>query len=298
MCGGFRVLCTLFILPCLALSLSTRSSSPRRENIERSTASIVDVSQSALAVFDAAEWVSVQVVLKQEGQKTRPSQYGRMVVVTGREEGSNRRIVAMQSSESPKLVYTDTIAQIPEGVSDEDALSTFMIGMTSIHCALPQTKNIAGGSDSIIAGKTVILGGNAVACFAAQGLSSMGINVSLVSSKVTSISNKAIRGSRKCQSAFLMFGAHRMSFKRSAPYNNMFIVTIVRKVRILKPGDCEEGFALEVGQFDSMLDTANDERPSFLFGDMRDLDESDESMDLGTVGGTLGLLESRHGCHR
>ena len=67
---------------------------------------------------------------------------------------------------------------------------------------------------------------------------------------------------------------------------------------MIKPGDCEKGFSRTIGQFDCLLDTANDERPAFMFGDMRDLDDDDDSLDLGRVGGMLGLLESRHSCQR
>ena len=64
------------------------------------------------------------------------------------------------------------------------------------------------------------------------------------------------------------------------------LILLVGAVNIFKPGDCDQGFSMEVGQFDSLLDTANDERPAFMYGDTRSLD------------GTLGLLESRHGCVR
>ena len=178
----------VLLLPGLVLGLSSSTT----KQVKHRTTAVDFTSLSKLTVvFDAAEWVSLQVVSKEEGQNTKPSKYGKMVVVVGNEEGSGERIVAMQYPDNLDFVYSETIAKVPEHVSDLDALSTFCAGMTSIHCTLPRTvDNIGGGSDSIIAGKAVILGGNDQAFFAARGLSCMGVDVSLVSSKPPRIPKK------------------------------------------------------------------------------------------------------------
>ena len=62
----------------------------------------------------------------------------------------------------------------------------------------------------------------------------------------------------------------------------------------MKPavGSDDTGFSSHVGDFDSLLDTISNERPSNAF-----LDLDDDS--YGVSGSrTLSLLESRHNCHK
>jgi hypothetical protein len=68
-------------------------------------------------------------------------------------------------------------------------------------------------------------------------------------------------------------------------------------VQILPPavGDDEIGFASFVGDFDTLLDTAEDERPSRLPIGRSDEDENDTMLGMGT---TLRLLKQRHNCER
>jgi hypothetical protein len=77
-------------------------------------------------------------------------------------------------------------------VSDPDAISTYIISLSAIHCALP--KVVEG-----VAGKAVILGGNELACFAAQGLASLGVQVSLVTTNSPNINapNDNVAGTSK-----------------------------------------------------------------------------------------------------
>jgi hypothetical protein len=65
-------------------------------------------------------------------------------------------------------------------------------------------------------------------------------------------------------------------------------------------GSSKNGFSSHVGQFDSLLDTLSDERPSTSFLDLEDEDEDEETDSPSYVfgGSTLGLLKSRHNCHK
>jgi hypothetical protein len=85
------------------------------------------------------------------------------------------------------------MARIPDKVSDTDAIATYITSLSSIYCALPKIDNVGGGgNESIIAtGRSVVLGSSDIACFAAEGLASLGIDVTIVNNKGTAnINNK------------------------------------------------------------------------------------------------------------
>ena len=191
-------------LYCRALSTSTTAT------FAYPTTTLTSVGKPQLAVLDGAEWNSVQSILREQQRinshslssssssySTNPhptTKYGYMNVVTGRDE-NNRRVVAMQcmhiDGSSPQQVsssvYEDSKAVIPNKVSDEDAISTYIASMSVIHCALPRLENIGGGggdsSASFSRGKAVVLGSGDLACFSAEGLASLGMEVYLVNNK-------------------------------------------------------------------------------------------------------------------
>jgi len=47
-------------------------------------------------------------------------------------------------------VYKHTVATIPDGVSDGDALSTAAAALVGIHCAMPKVEEVGGGSDDAV----------------------------------------------------------------------------------------------------------------------------------------------------
>jgi hypothetical protein len=167
---------------CQALSSSSTSLSTSHP-----TKSLSSIGKSQLAIFDGGEWNSVQSILRDEW-KAIPTRYGYMKVVTGR-DNDNRRVVAMQCMEqnlednNKYIVYQDTAAVIPDKISDDDAIATYVTALSCVHCALPKLENVGGGGDSIATGKAVVLGCSEVACFAADGLASLGIEVYLVNNK-------------------------------------------------------------------------------------------------------------------
>jgi hypothetical protein len=153
------------------------------------------VGKSQLAVLDGAEWNSVQSILKDQQKQDKSSssssstinftKYGYMKIVTGKDE-DNRRIVAMQCMDTDDnnnkrndIVYEDSLAVIPQKVSDVDAISTYIASFSSIHCALPiieEEENVGGR-------KAVVLGSSDLACFSAEGLACMGMDVFMVNNK-------------------------------------------------------------------------------------------------------------------
>ena len=188
-------LTTSSIWPCQALSTKVVSTT------SFPTTTLASIGKSQLAVLDGGEWISVQSILQKELKRSEENQqpprtttkYGYMNVVTGKDD-ENRRVVAMQCLEkkggggSDKAtehneVYQDTIAVIPGPISEEDAISTYITALPCIHCALPKLENVGGGSDSVATGKAVVLGSSDVACFAAEGLASLGIDVVVVNNK-------------------------------------------------------------------------------------------------------------------
>lgn len=157
-------------------------------------------------------------------------------------------------------VYQNSLAKIPSKVKDQDAIHTMIAALTGVQCTAPRVQGV-GGSDAssddngMVSGKVVILGGSEYACFAAKGLAALGSHVSVVST-------------------------------------NEKLQIRSENVEIIAPavGDDEIGFASFVGDFDSLLDTADDERPS-----RRPMvqDGDEDRMGLGT---TLRLLKERHNC--
>jgi hypothetical protein len=185
---------------CEALSSSTSTSTSTSTSYSStslvsaySTLTLTSVGKSQLAVLDGAEWNSVQSVLKDQQKQDKSSsasstisftKYGYMKIVTGKDEG-NRRIVAMQCMNTDEnnnkrndIVYKDSLAVIPQKVSDVDAISTYIASFSSIHCALPiiEEENVGGR-------KAVVLGSSDLACFSAEGLACMGMDVFMVNNK-------------------------------------------------------------------------------------------------------------------
>ncbi|KAG7348402.1 thioredoxin [Nitzschia inconspicua] len=266
---------------CSALS-SSSPSSPSSSSASVSTfptTRLLSTTKSQLAILDGGEWNSVQSILQDEwkaaltdsrtrGDTIRSTKYGYMKVVTGR-DSDDCRVVAMQCLEDDKedinivynIVYQDSVAMIPDKISDEDAIATYVIALSCVHCALPKLENVGGGTDSIATGKAVVLGCSEVACFAAEGLASLGIEVFLVNNKGT------------------------------ANVKN-------RKIQVITPaiGSSDVGFSAHVGQFDSLVDTIGNERSSSL--SMDDPIGDNDFYDIGLSFGSsvLQLLRNRHNC--
>jgi len=109
--------------------------------------------------------------------------------------------------------------------------------------------------------QAVVLGGNDYACFIADGLSTLGIDVSLISTSSAKTKNK-----------------------------NVKVLNPAVEVETEDLIDTEVGFANAIGQFDSLIDTIANERKGVIQLTSDDLSESGSSV--------LQLLQSRHGCDK
>ena len=149
-----------------------------------------------------------------------------MSVVSGRDQ-ENRRIVAMrcttdEDGPDPVVVYDDSVAAIPSGVSDEDAISTYVSALSAVHCALPRVENIGGSGDGIPAttphGRVVVLGSGDLACFSAEGLASLGMEVFLVNNQGNANVRKNA-GNRKCVLCFVLRRGSEATMRSRAAEN-------------------------------------------------------------------------------
>ncbi|KAL7490228.1 hypothetical protein ACHAW6_016017 [Cyclotella cf. meneghiniana] len=159
---------------------------------------------------------------------------------------SNGKCIGVLASSSSSLeveqwegidVYKHTVAKIPVGISDNDAMSTAAACLVGIHCGAPRVVGVGGSGEEegFYSGKAVVVGGNEYASFLAEGLAVLGIETFLVSN-----------------------GAAKMKQKG---------------VKIMKPAvtndedDDEIGFAAAIGRFDSLIDTIANERKGSMISD-------------------------------
>jgi thiol-disulfide isomerase/thioredoxin len=212
------------------------------------------VSQRQTFILDGGELESFFLHNNEESStgaanSVRSSKVGSITLVTGStQEDPSRRIIAVQASnrnddntnyDTVSLgdvdVYEHTIATIPQRVSENDALSTAAAALVGIHCAIPKVGGVGGsGNDIFYSGKAVVVGGNDYACFVADGLATLGIEVSIVTTGSVKVKNE--------------------------------------EVNVMKPSEFNDdyddiGFADAVGQFDSLVDTISNERKGMVFND-------------------------------
>eukprot|EP00581_Thalassiosira_minuscula_P012331 CAMPEP_0183720938 /NCGR_PEP_ID=MMETSP0737-20130205/13417_1 /TAXON_ID=385413 /ORGANISM="Thalassiosira miniscula, Strain CCMP1093" /LENGTH=575 /DNA_ID=CAMNT_0025950893 /DNA_START=98 /DNA_END=1825 /DNA_ORIENTATION=- len=227
------------------LKTSSSSLQLQQSTISATTSSLSAISQRQTFIVDGGELQSF--LLHNNGAssvggggRNSRQQAGCLTFVTG--TSGSRRVVGVQKMEGDDQsydtvslgdveVYEHTLATIPDRVSDTDAMSTAAAAVVGIHCAIPRVEEVGGGSDSsFYSGKAVVLGGNDYANFVADGLATLGIDVSLVSTGGAKTRNK--------------------------------------QVKVLQPsvqsGDDEVGFANAIGQFDSLIDTIANEQKGMV----------------------------------
>jgi len=83
---------------------------------------------------------------------------GRVVGVEKRDDGDTADMLSYESvSVGNSQVYRHTLATIPKGVSDWDALSTAAASVVGIHCAIPKVEAVGGSTDEVFySGKVCI----------------------------------------------------------------------------------------------------------------------------------------------
>ena len=252
----------LLVLTLLVLILPSAAAFLQPRCLSSSTFLLNAVSQRQSFIIDGGELESFLLYNNSEGEISltgaggggrRGNVVGSLTLVTGSTQDGNRIIgVQVQTSSSSNNdddannyetvslgdavdVYKHTMATIPQSVSDNDALSTAAAAVVGVHCALPRVGGV-GGSDSsndvFYSGKAVIIGGNDYACFLADAMASLGIEVSIVS-------------------------------------NNGGIKVKNGQVNVMKPYDFNDdyeeiGFSEAIGQFDSLVDTISNERKGMI----------------------------------
>jgi len=238
------------LLAHLVLLLPIATEALQTSSLRRSfPTSLQAVSQRRTFIFDGGELESF-LLHGNTGESTgstAATKVGSLTLVTGStQEDPSQRIVAVQTNnndinanyETVSMgdvdVYAHTIATIPQKVSEADALSTAAAALVGIHCAIPKVGGVGGSDNSndvFYTGKAVVVGGNDYACFVADGLATLGIEVSLVSTGSPRAKNDG--------------------------------------VYVMKPSDLnddyeEVGFSTAVGEFDSLIDTISNERKGML----------------------------------
>lgn len=235
----------LVLLACPTIR-ALQLSSPRRSF----PTSLNAVSRRQTFIYDGGE---LESFLLHSGSKSSSTgaatKVGSLTLVTGStKEDPSRRIVAVQTDNNKNLnyetismgdvdVYSHTIATIPQKVSEADALSTAAAALVGIHCAIPKVGGVGGSDNSndvFYSGKAVVVGGNDYACFVADGLATLGIDVSLVSP-----------GSPKAKNDGVNVMKH---WDMTDDYD-------------------EIGFCDAIGKFDSLIDTISNERKGMIFTD-------------------------------
>jgi hypothetical protein len=166
------------------------------------TLSMTSVTNKQVAIYDAAELRAIERFLSQNENSSMSraissvrnryddDRIGIMTVVTGKvlETGaaSTRRVVGVQVSPLIKSeeifwldestgLYPDSVAYIPERISDAVAITTYVSGLVTIHCTLPRVKQVgvsdfsfSADEDDFVGGKVVVIGGSDYAVFAAR----------------------------------------------------------------------------------------------------------------------------------
>ncbi len=250
----------VLILPFSAAFLQPRSC---HNIISSSTFLLNAVSQRQTFIIDGGELESFllhnnnsegETSLTGGGGRSRGNVVGSLTLVTGTTQEDSSRIIGVQAQRSSSSiddddannyetvslgdgvdVYKHTIATIPQSVSDNDALSTAAAAVVGVHCALPRVGGVGGSDNSndvFYSGKSIIIGGNDYACFLADAMASLGIEVSIVS-------------------------------------NNGGIKVKNGQVNVMKPYDFNDdyeeiGFSTAIGQFDSLVDTISNERKGMI----------------------------------
>mmetsp|Transcript_23009 Transcript_23009/g.49798 ORF Transcript_23009/g.49798 Transcript_23009/m.49798 type:complete len:572 (+) Transcript_23009:141-1856(+) len=258
--GGLYALLFLASFPSSVQSFqptcSLASASPIRQrqplqssptSLQSTVTSLNAVAQRQSFIIDGGELQSF--LLHNNGASAaaggrNSQQAGCLTLVTGTtDESPSRRVVGVEKSNDNDQssydtvsignvqVYKHTMATIPDKVSDGDAMSTAAATVVGIHCAIPKVEEVGGSVDAVFySGKAVVLGGNDYACFLADGLATLGIDVSLVTTGGAKTRNK--------------------------------------QVDVMQPsvdiGDDEVGFASAIGQFDSLIDTVSNEQKGMV----------------------------------
>ena len=109
-------------------------------------------------IYDGGELHSFLIANDLSNANSRQAQVGSITFVTGTTDDS-RRIIGVEeiggddsrevTSLGETCVYSDTVAEIPGRVSDEDALATASASVVGIHCSLPRVEEVGGSANDV-----------------------------------------------------------------------------------------------------------------------------------------------------
>ena len=135
--------------------------SPATRYTPKATTTLSGVSKKQEVVVDGDEWRSLANLLS----LALPGKIGCMTVVTGTSLETNKRIVGIQATTttttakeategSPVFVspdcglYADSVATIPNRITDEQAISTLVASLTTVHCVSTLLGGVGGSTDA------------------------------------------------------------------------------------------------------------------------------------------------------
>ena len=173
----------------------------------RQSLELYGITKSQTAVLDGSSFNALDLFLAAEGKLTgsKPSRsntknrHGYCSVITVK-LSNNKRVIGIKvdhaattNSESLETVsiengveiYKDSMATIPDSISDDDAISTCVASLAAIHCAIhdpirPDDKivqNVGGSTETFVSAietvtlqnkKAVVVGGSDYASFVAE----------------------------------------------------------------------------------------------------------------------------------
>eukprot|EP00979_Chaetoceros_neogracilis_P008515 scaffold1895_cov222-Chaetoceros_neogracile.AAC.6 len=176
------------------------------------------------AIYDGAEFISIASVLAADAEekaatgnndddddddddvyentfdKLPSRRAGYITFVTGTIKGKEKghRVLGIQVDPDTVIdedflveidddvyIKNDSLAIIPKGISDEDAIYTASASLAGIYCSLPVDDLVA--PSHVDKKKAVVLGGGDYACFVAKALDSLGIDVTMVTTRPMSL---------------------------------------------------------------------------------------------------------------
>ncbi len=211
---------------------------------------------------------------------------------TGNNATKGRATVTIDNNST--ILYRDSIAILPPSsktISDADAISTASVALLGVHCALPlgaidrmqlANNRSEGESEKRVEkavakvadkrGKAVIVGGGDYAVYLCKAMVACDVQTSLVSDRPT-WSLPSVR-------ELLPKGTTTKQAKKD------------KMVEILSPsvGQLSLGFAMAIGEFDTLIDTLGDEMG---IGRLRSVIQG-----AGGVSGFLAQMQELHGCSK
>lgn len=178
---------------------------------------------------------------------------------------STGSITVVSLDQDPSVrVYSESVAHIPDNVSEMDAVWTMLQSLSMIHCVRPVLTNLGGTSNTLTFApprscQVVVLGGTETACTAARILAQLEYPVVLVAADKP----------------------NGVSFVPSSSSST----TAPPGIRHLTPTTGEDGlgFGAVLGQFDAVLDVLGS--------------EFDKNSDMAEASTVIKLLAEQHGCH-